>query len=591
MKKIITLLLAGTLSLAACDLERLPNGSMAAEDIISDPNASLEALLNGSYAQMKGWSDPMHRCGEYAGDNVAIRGFSTDAFFEFISYTRTPANYRLNSFWNNSYKAIAQASNVIKMIDEGQSKEVDNQIGECYFIRGMMYFYLCRAYGRPYYDNPDENLGIPIVNGTPDDVFNLQLPDRSTVKASYRQAIDDLKKSTELMTINKGAAFASKEAAQALLSRIYLYMSGTYDNPDTQYADSAVWYSTEVIKSQQYSLLSRENFMKYNEFTPEDNDETIFAVKRLKSENMDLWNSIGGFYCQAGGQGWAEMYASQKYLDLLDENGRNDWRPESKKIIDARANFIQPQYAPNVKDQDYKLQVFRFVRDLFNKDQKQTGYLYMQDTLNYNKATGDLIYEADGTIKCWEGSGTKKKEYVLTPLNKEQQIYTINYADGKTYTGVIDYKISLNRDNPMFYIVKCSYETGEDSQLHSPIISRLGEIYLNRAEAYAKLGKYTEALGDLNTIRIRSIVNGAYASLDANNAAELIDKERQLELAFQAERSYDVYRNSGLLTRHYPGAHEAMIEVDANDYRVVYFIPQDAINSYSGTLTQNPTSN
>lgn len=48
------------------------------------------------------------------------------------------------------------------MIEEGQSAEIDNQLGECYYVRGMMYFYLCRAYGRPYYQAPDKNLGVPM---------------------------------------------------------------------------------------------------------------------------------------------------------------------------------------------------------------------------------------------------------------------------------------------------------------------------------------------------------------------------------------------------------------------------------------------
>ena len=67
MKKIITILLAAV-SLTACDIERLPHGSMAAEQITRDPNTSLESLMNGVYAQLKTWSDPMHRCGEYAGE-------------------------------------------------------------------------------------------------------------------------------------------------------------------------------------------------------------------------------------------------------------------------------------------------------------------------------------------------------------------------------------------------------------------------------------------------------------------------------------------------------------------------------------------
>lgn len=79
------------------------------------------------------------------------------------------------------------------MIDEGQSKTIDYQLGECYYIRGMMYFYLGRAFGRPYWDKPEGHMGVPIVNGTPDDVNNLNLPDRSTVQDTYEQAIDDLK--------------------------------------------------------------------------------------------------------------------------------------------------------------------------------------------------------------------------------------------------------------------------------------------------------------------------------------------------------------------------------------------------------------
>ena len=60
----------------------------------------------------------------------------------------------------------------------------------------------------------------------------------------------------------------------------------------------------------------------------------------------------------------------------------------------------------------------------------------------------------------------------------------------------------------MFYITKCSRE-GENSHLHSPVISRLGEVYLNRAEAEAKLGNYSAALTDLNIIRTRSIPGAA----------------------------------------------------------------------------------
>ena len=567
MKKIVTILLVAVVSLAACDIERLPHGSMAAEQITGDPNTSLESLMNGVYAQLKTWSDPMHRCGEYAGDNMMIRGSSTDDFYEFISFSRTPQNGRLMNFWDYGYKAVAQASNIIKMIDEGQSPEIDNQLGECYFVRGMLYFYFVRAYGRPYYQNPERNLGVPIVNGTPDDINNLNLPDRSTVEKTYQQAIEDLKKAEELMTLDKGPAFASKEAAQALLSRVYLYMSGTYESPNTQYAQLAVDYADKVISSPKYELLSREDFMKHNTFLPENNKEAIFVVKRVASEfsGFDHYYGIGGMYANIGGMGWGEMYASGKYIDLLNETGRNDWRPDHYKIVDARAAFIEPTYEEGNRE------VFRFI---------------VQDsptTLNYVQAA---VVRNGNTLTCQDGGQT----YTLTPVDAEQEIYSINYNDGNTYTGVLDYYISLNRVYPQFYITKCSRE-GEDTHLHSPVISRLGEIYLNRAEAYAKLGDYGAALSDLNMIRERSIPGAGYSSLDATVASDRIDKERQLELAYQAERSYDVFRNGKSLVRQYPGPQRQFEDIPATDYRVVYYIPQDAINSYPGTLTQNPTSN
>lgn len=570
MKKKIFIALLAAASFASCDIDRAPYGSMDADDIVNDPDTYLESMINGAYGQLKAWSDPMHRAGEYAGDNIAIRGTSTDAFFEFVSYNRTPNNGRLNQFWNAGYKAIAQTSNVIDMFAEGQSEEIDNRLGECYYIRGLMYFYFVRAYGRPYYDNPETNLGMPIVNGTPEDIPGLELDDRVSVAEIYKHIIADLEKAEELLTINNGPVYASKGAVYALLSRVYLYMSGTYETPNTQYAQLAVDYADKVINLGDYSLLPRERFMQYNTYTPENNPETIFAVKRVASEfsGSDHYYGVGGMYANIGGQGWGEMYASAKYIDLLNETGRNDWREEKYNIVDARAAFIEPTYSQDANTGNYT-EVFRFIRK--------------GNTLTYAQAT---VTRSGNTITCRDGDNT----YTLTPVNPEQEIYSINHADGNTYMGVLDNFITVNNGLPQFYITKASRE-GEESHLHSPVISRLGEVYLNRAEAYAKLGNYSAALADLNEIRTRSIVDGAYSSINASNAGTLIDKERQLELAFQAERSYDVYRNGGTLTRHYPGAHNQTLEVAPTDYRVIYFIPQSAINAYPGLLTQNPTSN
>lgn len=568
----------------SCDIDRFPNKYMATDQVTDNQEILFDNMLNGMYAQLKTWSDPMHRLGEYAGDNMMIRGASTDAFYEFITYSRTPDNYRLQSFWDYGYKAIAQASNIINMAKDTDDPEIKSKLGECFYVRGMMYFYLCRAFGRPYYQAPDKNLGVPIVNGTPseEEIGNLSLPDRSTVKETYQQAIDDLRTAESLITTSfKSADYASKEAAQAMLSRVYLYMSGTYENPNTEYADSARYYADLIINSPQFRLVSREDYMKSARTAPENYPEAIFVIKRLATDfpGFDYYYGIGGMYSNIGGMGWGEMYASAKYIELLDETKRNDWRKGDEGIVDARAKFIEPQYITD--DNGKYTEVLRFI----TPNTAGTGYTYVQLPVN------------EGRTECWtvDENNKPKDRYPISLYSgrtPEEEYYTINY-NGAAYTGVIDYKMALNNGYPMFYITKCSREDNLESQLHSPIISRLDEMYLNRAEAYVKLGQLENARIDVNEIRKRAI--NEQATYDSNtfsaNAAELVDKERQLELAYQAERSYDVFRNGGTLTRKYPGPHPTT-DVLATDYRVTYYIPQTAINSYpnGSTLTQNPTS-
>ena len=449
MKKILTAAVAAAAMItASCDVERLPNGSMSAEQVTGNPEASLDALMNGVYAQLKTWSDPMHRCGEYAGDNMMIRGNSTDAFFEFISFARTPNNYRLQNFWDYGYKGIAQASNIINMFEEGKSAEVDNALGECYYVRGMLYFYFVRAYGRPYYQAPEKNLGVPIVNGTPEDVIgDLHLDDRATVAQTYEQVISDLRKAEELITVDKGPAYASKGAAQAMLSRVYLYMSGTYENPNNEYARLAVEYADKVINSGDYSLVSRDDLMKYPTIVPENNPEAIFVVKRVETEfsGFDHYYGIGGMYANIGGMGWGEMYASAKYIDLLNETGRNDWREESYYLSDARAAYIEPTYEttlakdPVTGEQNVPYEVIRFI--VWTTPDVQD---YVQ--LRIHRDANGVPVDAYDTKTDDNGNTVIDNTYPLTAVDAAQDIYSITYTTEKggkqTVDGFIDYYIS-----------------------------------------------------------------------------------------------------------------------------------------------------
>ena len=136
-------------------------------------------------------------------------------------------------------------------------------------------------------------------------------------------------------------------------------------------------------------MLDRADFMKYNTFTSEQNKETIFAIKRVASEfsDWDHYYGIGGMYANIGGMGWGEMYASAKYIALLDETGRNDWA--NNKIVDARAAFIEPQYVKDGK------KVFRFIKKVYNSQGVHTNYNYVINVTFFTCRAGFHIYDRD----------------------------------------------------------------------------------------------------------------------------------------------------------------------------------------------------
>ncbi|SEN38689.1 SusD family protein [Chitinophaga rupis] len=157
-----------------------------------------------------------------------------------------------------------------------------------------------------------------------------------------------------------------------------------------------------------------------------------------------------------------------------------------------------------------------------------------------------------------------------------------------------------------YYISKFSFQEGSPT-LSSPILFRLAEMYLNKAEAAAKKGNTAEALDNLDMIRKnRGLQNALYNKVlpAGKTALDVVLKERRIELAFEGHRNFDVYRNKRNMNRtywgyHLPGLKESdinlaaapsgyanmIIKPDAN--RIIYFIPIDEVQT-NKLCQQNP---
>ncbi len=218
------------------------------------------------------------------------------------------------------------------------------------------------------------------------------------------------------------------------------------------------------------------------------------------------------------------------------------------------------------------------VTKLINDAGQHTGYTYKQFIPKEVGANNELISVED------ESNG---KVYPVTAVDVANRKYSILYG-GEKYMGYDDLYINVSVGYPRYYIYRCSLEEG-NTQQHSPIVSRLSDIILIRAEAAVKKGDYATALKDVNTIRERAIPGQGYASMDASNAKALVQKERRLELIFHGDRSYDVFRVGDSLSRPMPGwCGNSLRPMQATDPGVVMYIPSQQINAWPTTLTQNP---
>jgi hypothetical protein len=106
------------------------------------------------------------------------------------------------------------------------------------------------------------------------------------------------------------------------------------------------------------------------------------------------------------------------------------------------------------------------------------------------------------------------------------------------------------------------------------IYFRLGEVYLNRAEAYAKTGNFAKARADLKAIHTRA---GLPAS-DIDNLADAdllaaVLKERRIELAFEGHASYDYFRNGLPMVRTAADNNGQALTIQPDDPKVVFPIP------------------
>ncbi|MEO6150801.1 MAG: RagB/SusD family nutrient uptake outer membrane protein [Mucilaginibacter sp.] len=430
MKKIyiyasLTLLLA----VGACkkELTQNPYNSIPVEQAFNKPDDFTNAV-RGAYGALLGAAyyggqdnGAMVSTADVLADNLILNQSGRKSQLKYYIYKYVAGDTW--EMWRYAYKAILRSNYILANINKLPAGEFkDNVQGEALAIRALAHFDLLRLYAKSYTSATDADPGVPYVTSTDP----TALPSRTPLKQAYGLVVADLAQAEGLLNEDNGVGRIHKAAAEALLSRVYLYMGEWQKSADE---------ATKVIAD-----------------VPAENDLAT------TSQFADIW-----------------IDATEKDVLFKIKNLDADNTPVGVGYKQSTEEGVIPEYSPD----------FAFYQ-LFTDD--------------------DVRKDA--------------------------------YIDETEYNG-IDY----------FYISKYTGRSTGNADVVDIKVIRMGEVYLNRAEAYFHLNNQGAALDDLNTLRSNRYTGFDEATANETGEAlsDAIQLQRRLELAFEGSRFFDLKRqNKGI---------------------------------------------
>ena len=583
MKKIIafvTIVLAA-LALASCNMDFYSSDSMTSAQLAENPSSAVYTT-DGIYTLFKdriaykgqsgGESGNYYirhyfQLAELRGNNVTVSGKSEDPFTEAYMYSEDPTHKNIYYTWWIAYKIINAANSNIDAIVPGASALSDHLLGENYFFRALVHFQLVNLFAMPYAQGRD-NPGVVLRQD-----LDISTTKRATVGEVYDAVVADLIEAKKYLAngeseriVGNTKAYVSLDAATALLSRVYLYMGEN---------EKCIEQCDELLAHAPSAVTSGYDFADYPTHTY-DSPETIWCIRL---DQNDDWAgehaeaSIASMYIKDV-NGWGEHYWNENLIDNFRRY------PEDKRFA---AYFSMPEY----KGQGYATTDKVTVVFPVKSDDKSKS---CSDDFAF-----DCTQKADGSVTfIYQGKPYTAKPTVVNTYTEyyvEDAGFPGIKTDGKArvyvrpnFTRGKGVRFNMGGSYAIYYCSKFSYQDGLP-MMTSPVFLRWGEVVLNRAEAYAKTGKDSQALDDVNTIRKRAGLTGDALMTTSNikergydSALSCVLDERRRELCYEGHSAFDSFRNKLPLDRRFVGCHDWEV-IQPNDPRIALLLPLDEINS------------
>ena len=485
-----------------------------------------------------------HNVQEEAGMIMELNS-NRDYLWEASSMLGTSGVGSITTDWTQHYFVVYQSNAVLDNIYKAEKRVTPERINyykaQAYFGRAIGYFFLARRWGE-----------VPVTrNSSSSEAYGkkpyLEVLDSIIVDAT--RAYDGLPVYGQIVdrqgAVIQSKQFGSKGAACALLAHVYAWKGSMIDlmelNGDSRACyDKAIEYASYLINGDvgNYQLTSgAEELCQLFSDVNKNNPESIWEF------TLDM---------------------SAKYILTPYLVGRSlIGYPVDPQVSEGSQQYMSSKIALSTVKQLYD-----------TLDTRLSSYFY-----DYEKYSLDVIkVKEEWTAGMTDPVAIKdtiavRVKYVRDSITKITGGYVYPYK----------WREAILETNPNIpWITKLAAVSTNYSYW------RLSDIYLLRAECYAKIGGNGLAEADLNQIRSRRNVKSYPQSKgDEKGLKYAIFHERERELLMEGHRFYDVARN-GLeyINTYLPSAFQTLTLADVKNGGIFYAIIDKAFEQ-NNLLVQN----
>jgi len=482
----------------------------------------------------------------------------------------TPGNELVTDPWNEITKNISRtvsAIEVLRPLSEDGNAEAAEALREMVALRAYLNMLMLDSWGL---------------------VFKKEATDERSEILRRDEAVEYIR--TELESVvneigaDKGPGRITKGAVWGFLARLHLNAAvyrNPYGTPDftTEDMDKVIEYSDKIINSGNYSL-SSEYFDLFKDGNI-NNPELIFAVDQrgvLENEHnrWAYWSLPGSLRPRP-----ESPEADGTDGPAATPDWARTWEDEYGSFEEAAET--DPRYYMEETPVPDSLQDLSEVSPGNDQD-----HFFCVEKTEFEVDKGILREVVWGPREGDDGS-------FLTCEDGKVRIYPVIQQEGKFAGEIyIDLPVQvdftnegrLHRKGHRFSKYQCSRTSPDCNSFSSVslVLLRLGEVYLNRAEAKLRKGNVTGALEDVNTLRTARDARPEQTLPELTSIdLDRLYRERGFELYWEGLRRTDQIRFG-----KYEDSWTEKTDSDVN--KRLFPIPQSAIDgatNIEGFLTQN----